>query len=63
MDQVQHWRPAHQKEGKAIKNPLGNGFVLAGLHGYAKTGTYTLTLGVTDQGGSHFSKIVTFTVK
>ncbi len=44
-------------------NPIGQGFVLAGLHRYAKAGTYSVTLTVADQGGSKISKTVTLIVK
>ena len=48
---------------RVVKNPQGKGFVLAGLHRYAKPGTYSVTLTVRDSGGSQLSKAVTFKVK
>lgn len=48
---------------KVIKNPLGKGFALAGLHQYAQKGTYNITLTVTDNGGSQITKTVTLTIK
>ena len=45
---------------KVTKN--AGGFALAGTHGYAKRGTYSIKLVVRDQGGSHFSKTVSVTV-
>jgi hypothetical protein len=58
-----NWGDGMTSTIKVYKNPFGQGFVLADLHKYASTGTYTLTLTVADQGGSQVSKTVTFTVK
>lgn len=57
------WGDGTTSTVKVYNNSLGKGFVLAGLHSYASKGTYTLTLTVTDQGGSQVSKTVTLTVK
>jgi HYR domain len=57
------WGDGSTSTVNVYKNPLGQGFVLAGLHHYAKTGTYTVTLTVSDSGGSQISKTVAFTVK
>jgi fibronectin-binding autotransporter adhesin len=46
-----------------IKNPLGKGFVLTGQHQYASKGTYSVTLTVSDAGGSQVTKTVSITVK
>jgi PKD domain/HYR domain len=58
-----NWGDGNTSTVKAYKNPRGKGFVLAGLHQYASKGTYTVTLTVTDQGGSQVSKTVTLAVK
>jgi PKD domain len=57
------WGDGTTSTVKVIKNPLGKGFALAGLHSYTKKGTYTVTLTVADRGGSQISKTVTITVK
>ena len=46
-----------------VKNSLGKGFALAGTHSYARKGTYTITLTVSDTGGSKVTKAVKVTVK
>ena len=58
-----NWGDGTTSTVKVYKNPLGKGFVLAGLHSYASKGTYSVTVIVTDQGGSQVSKTVTFVVK
>lgn len=58
-----NWGDGTTATVKVVKNPLGKGFVLAGVHQYAKKGVYTLTLTVSDSGGSQFTKAVTITVK
>ena len=58
-----NWGDGNTSTVKVYKNPRGKGFVLAGLHQYASKGTYTVTLTVTDQGGSQVSKTVTLAVK
>ena len=57
------WGDGTTSPVKVIKNPLGQGFVLAGEHSYARNGTYTVTLTVTDQGGSQLTKAVQVSVK
>jgi large repetitive protein len=57
------WGDGTSSTVRVLKNPLGKGFVLAGLHQYASKGTYTLTLTVSDSGGSQLTKAVTLTVK
>ncbi len=46
-----------------FKNSLGAGFVLAGSHTYATKGTYSVTLTISDQGGSQLTKSANVTVK
>ncbi len=58
-----NWGDGTTSTVKVVKNPLGKGFVLAADHSYTNAGTYTLTLTVTDQGGSQVSKSATLTVK
>ena len=57
------WGDGTSSTVRVLKNPLGKGFVLAGLHEYASKGTYTVTLTVSDSGGSQLTKAVTLTVK
>ena len=57
------WGDGTTSTVKVIKNPFGQGFALGGSHTYARKGTYTLTLTVTDQGGSQLMKTVTVSVK
>ena len=42
---------------------FGKGFVLAGLHRYASKGSYSVTLTISDAGGSQLTKTVSITVK
>ncbi len=58
-----NWGDSTTSTVKVIKNPVGAGFVLAGLHQYASKGVYTVTLTVSDSGGSQLTKTVTITVK
>ena len=48
---------------KVYKNPGGQGFVLAGSHSYAKKGTYSVTLTISDQGGSQIIKTANVTAR
>jgi hypothetical protein len=57
------WGDGNTSMVKVYKNPFGKGFVLAGLHQYASKGTYSVTLTVSDAGGSQVSKTVSITVK
>ncbi|HEY6539299.1 MAG TPA: choice-of-anchor Q domain-containing protein, partial [Ktedonobacteraceae bacterium] len=56
------WGDGTTSKVTVYKNPLGQGFVLAGLHSYAHKGTYSVTLTVTDQGGSQLTKTGTVSV-
>jgi len=58
-----NWGDGHTSTVKVYKNPFGKGFVLAGLHQYASKGTYSVTLTVSDTGGSQVSKTVSIIVK
>ncbi|MGI9057154.1 MAG: choice-of-anchor Q domain-containing protein [Ktedonobacteraceae bacterium] len=57
------WGDGTTSTVKVYNNPIGPGFALAAGHRYASKGTYSVTLTVTDQGGSQVSKTVTITVK
>lgn len=56
------WGDGTASTVSVYKNPLGAGFVLAGQHNYAHKGTYTVTLTLSDQGGSQLSKTASVTV-
>ena len=58
-----NWGDGTTSTVKIVNNPLGKGFALAADHSYASKGTYTLTLTITDQGGSQVSKSSIVTVK
>jgi hypothetical protein len=58
-----NWGDGHASTVKVYKNPFGKGFVLAGLHQYASKGTYSVSLTLSDAGGSQVSKTVSVTVK
>jgi hypothetical protein len=58
-----NWGDGNTSTVKVYTNPFGKGFVLAGLHQYASKGTYSVTLTVSDAGGSQVSKTVSVTVK
>jgi hypothetical protein len=58
-----NWGDGNTSTVKVYKNPFGKGFVLAGLHQYASKGTYSVTLTVSDAGGSQVSKTVSIIVK
>ncbi len=57
------WGDGHTGTVNVYKNPFGKGFVLAGLHQYASKGTYSVTLTISDSGGSLVNKTVSVTVK
>jgi hypothetical protein len=57
------WGDGNTSTVKVYKNPFGKGFVLAGLHRYTRKGSYSVTLTVSDAGGSQMSKTVSVTVK
>ncbi len=57
------WGDGHTGTVNVYKNPFGKGFVLAGLHQYASKGTYSVTLTISDSGGSQVNKTVSVTVK
>jgi len=58
-----NWGDGHTGTVNVYKNPFGKGFVLAGLHQYASKGTYSVTLTISDSGGSQVNKTVSLTVK
>jgi hypothetical protein len=58
-----NWGDGNTSTVKVYKNPFGQDFVLAGLHQYASKGTYSVTLTVSDAGGSQVSKTESVTVK
>jgi hypothetical protein len=58
-----NWGDGNTSTVNVYKNPLGKGFVLAGLHRYANEGTYSVTLTVSDAGGCQVNKTVSVTVK
>ncbi len=58
-----NWGDGTTATVRVVKNPLGKGFVLAGLHRYARKGMYMVTLTVRDSDGSQLSKTVTMRVK
>jgi hypothetical protein len=58
-----NWGDGTTSTVTVAKIHLGSRFVLAAAHNYAKAGTYTVTLTVTDQGGSKLTKTASVTVK
>ncbi len=58
-----NWGDGNTSTVNVIKNPFGKGFVLAGLHHYARTGTYSLTLTIADSGGSQVTKTVSLSIR
>jgi hypothetical protein len=58
-----NWGDGTTSTVTVVKIHLGSRFVLAAAHNYAKAGTYTVTLTVTDQGGSKLTKTANVTVK
>jgi hypothetical protein len=57
------WGDGNTSTVHVYKNPFGKGFVLAGLHRYARKGTYSVTLTISDSGGSQVSKTESVMVK
>lgn len=58
-----NWGDGTTSTVTVAKNPLGKGFALASSHSYARKGTYTVTLTISDQGGSKVTKTVKVSVK
>ncbi len=58
-----NWGDGNTSNVRVFKNPLGKGFVLADLHHYASKGTYSVTLNISDSGGSQVTKTVRVTIK
>lgn len=57
-----NWGDGTTSPGLIVKNPLGNGFALAGAHQYARAGSYTVTLTINDSGGSSITVTQTLVV-
>ncbi|HJT59856.1 MAG TPA: choice-of-anchor Q domain-containing protein [Ktedonobacteraceae bacterium] len=57
------WGDGNTTPVTVTKNPRGKGFVLTGQHQYGQAGTYSVTLTVSDSGGSQLTQTITFTVK
>lgn len=56
------WGDGVTSSGLVVKNPLEAGFVTAGAHQYTKAGTYSVTLTITDGGGSTITATHTLVV-
>ncbi|HLH60744.1 MAG TPA: hypothetical protein VKV20_03595 [Ktedonobacteraceae bacterium] len=57
------WGDGTTTTATVSKNPHGKGFVLIGLHRYARKGTYSVILTVGDSGGSQATLTVIMTIK
>ncbi len=57
------WGDGTTTPATITKNPHGKGFVLIGLHQYARKGTYSVILTVGDSGGSQATLTVIMTIK